>query len=326
MSDNSSADPPSVCHAGGMIQRRLFTGTNRQFQALTGLSRAEFAALLPAFATAYHDQVVVPLWQGRTRRRQPGGGRRGYVPRLAERFAFILLYVRQYPTQDLLAALFGMSQPQANYWVLTLLPVLQATLGQVVALPLRPATATMAALQAQCAELTFLLDATERPVRRPKDDARQRAHYSGKKKRHTVKNTLLTNAEGSQILLVGRTATGNTHDKTLAVADAIPYPADSVGAGDLGYQGHAPPDLTLVIPIKKPRGGDLTEEERALNTRLAQLRIPVEHAIRGLKISRIAAEVFRNTKAGLVDSVAEIATGLYNWKSRQRGHVTPVAA
>jgi len=152
-----------------------------------------------------------------------------------------------------------MSQPQANYWVLTLLPVLQATLGREVALPLRPAT-------------------------------------------------------------------GKTHDKTLAEADAIPYPPGSHGAGDLGYQGHAPPNLSLAIPIKTPRGGVLTEEERALNTRLAQLRIPVEHAIRGVKISRMAAEVFRNTKEGLADVVIEIAAGLYNWKSRRRGHVLPVAS
>lgn len=308
-----------------MIQRRLFTCANRQFRALTGVTRQEFDALLPAFAAAYHDQVVGPRWQGRTRRRQPGGGRTGYVPHLAERFALILLYVRQYPTQDVLAALFGMSQPQANYWVLTLLPVLRATLEREVALPLRPATASVAALQAQCPDLTFLLDATERPVRRPKDDARQRAHYSSKKKRHTVKNTLLTNARGRQILVVGDTATGKTHDKTLAEADAIPSPPESHGAGDLGYQGHAPPTLTLTIPRKTPRGGILSEEERALNTRLAQLRIPVEHAIRGLKISRIAAEVFRNTKAGLADVVVEIAAGLYNWKSRQRGGVWPVA-
>jgi hypothetical protein len=225
-----------------------------------------------------------------------------------------------------LAALFGMSQPQANYWVLTLLPVLHTALGHEIALPLRPATATVAALQAQCPDLTFLLDATERPVRRPTDDTRQREHYSGKKKRHTVKNTLLTNAQGSQIVEVGRTATGKTHDKTLAETDAIPYPPGSHGAGDLGYQGHAPPHLTLTLPLKTPRGGELSEEERALNTRLAQLRIHVEHAIRGLKISRIAAEVFRNTKAGLVDVVVEIAAGLYNWKSRRRGHVLPVAA
>jgi len=44
-----------------MMQHHICSCATRQFQALTGLSRREFDALLPAFAAAYHDQVVVPL-------------------------------------------------------------------------------------------------------------------------------------------------------------------------------------------------------------------------------------------------------------------------
>lgn len=301
-----------------MIQHRAFQASSRAFRALTGLTRAEFEHLVPAFAGALQTQAAA-TWQGRLRRRQAGGGRRGYLPTPQERLLFILVYVRLYPIQELQALLFGVSQPQAHYWIHTLLPVLRTALGRECALPARPA-ASMEDLQQRCPTLIFLLDATERPIQRPQDDDRQRRHYSGKQKRHTLKNTIVSNARGTQVAFVGTTTAGQVHDKTLAAADAPPFPPDSRGAGDLGYQGLAPPNLSLICPIKTPRGGRLTAEERACNRRVAQLRIYVEHAIRGIKIHRVTADVLRATKAGFADLVVEVATGLFNWKNCRRGY------
>ncbi|HOF86630.1 MAG TPA: hypothetical protein PLZ36_00820 [Armatimonadota bacterium] len=80
-----------------MIQYRLFTCAHRQLRALAGLSRQECDRLVLSFVAAYHGQGIVPLWRGRT----------GYLPTVQSRLAFILVYGRQYPTQDLQAALFG---------------------------------------------------------------------------------------------------------------------------------------------------------------------------------------------------------------------------
>ncbi len=78
--------------------------------------------------------------------------------------------------------------------------------------------------------------------------------------------------------------------------------------------------------MKQPKGGELTEEEKGLNTQLAKLRIYVEHAIRGIKRSRMAAEIFRNTRAGMIDLSMEVAAGLYNLTNRYRGHeISPVS-
>ncbi len=40
----------------------------------------------------------------------------------------------------------------------------------------------------------------ERPIQRPKDREAQQAHYSGKKKQHTVKNNLLMNVNSKVVL------------------------------------------------------------------------------------------------------------------------------
>lgn len=306
-----------------MLQRRVVTNA-RLLRAVSGFSRDEFHRLLPSFALAYHDAVAQERGE-RPRRRRVGGGRKGQLPALADKLLFILVYVHLYPIQEVQGVLFSLGQSQASDWAIRLLPVLKAALGREIALPARP-PASMDALCRQCPDLTFLLDATERPIQRPGHAERQRQHYSGKKKRHTVKNTVVTDAKGRRIVYLGATARGSTHDKTQAETDAPPFPPDSRGGADLGYQGYHPPNLVLTIPFKKPKGGVLTPEEKALNTALAKLRIPVEHAIRGIKRQRIAADLFRNTRAGMIDLSIEVAAGMYNLTNQYRGYSAPIAA
>jgi hypothetical protein len=226
-----------------------------------------------------------------------------------------------YPIQEIQGVLFGVGQSQASDWAMRLLPVLQAALKHEVALPARR-PATMEDLVAHCPALIFLLDATERTIRRPGDDGCQKAHYSGKKKRHTVKNTVICDHKGRRVLYVGETTRGSMHDKTLAEADAPPFPPESRGLADLGYQGYHPPNLLLLIPFKKPKGGELTDDEKAVNTAIAKKRIYVEHAIRGIKRQRIAADIFRNTSAGMIDLSIEVAAGLYNLTNQYREQPT----
>ena len=65
---------------------------------------------------------------------------------------------------------------------------------------------------------------------------------------------------------------------------------------DKGYQGLAKLHNQSFIPCKKPRGGQLTQTQRAYNRELAKLRIKVEHVIRRLKVFRILAERYRNRR------------------------------
>ena len=280
------------------------------------MTRAEFTRLLPAFTQAYTEAMAAEQTK-QVRRRRPGGGRRGQLPLDAEKLLFILVYVTQYPVQELQGLLFGIGQSQASAWALRLFPVLQAALGRELALPARK-TATLEDLQAQCPDLVFLLDATERQIPRPTDAERQTACYSGKKKRHTLKNTVVTDATGRKIVFLGATTAGSRHDKRLAEEDAPPFPPGSRVPSDSGYQGYAVEGVSVLTPFKKPRGGELTAEEKAVNTRLSQHRIPVEHAIGGMKQARILRDPFRNRAAELADTAIVVAAGLYNFKCQLR--------
>jgi hypothetical protein len=63
---------------------------------------------------------------------------------------------------------------------------------------------------------------------------------------------------------------------------------------------------------KKPRGQELTVEDKALNQIMSGVRIVVEHALAGVKRCRIVKDEFRNTKAGFSDLVMEVARALHN--------------
>ncbi len=56
---------------------------------------------------------------------------------------------------------------------------------------------------------------------------------------------------------------------------------------------HPEPRLTVQTPHKKPRGGELTDEQRRFNRELGAVRIRVEHCLGWLKNWAVLATRFR---------------------------------
>jgi hypothetical protein len=81
---------------------------------------------------------------------------------------------------------------------------------------------------------------------------------------------------------------------------------------DSGFQGFAPMEVVIYQPIKKQRGQERTEAERAHNHLVGQIRVAVEHVLSGVKRMRIVKERFRATKPRFADRVMLIACGLHN--------------
>jgi len=72
----------------------------------------------------------------------------------------------------------------------------------------------------------------------------------------------------------------------------------------------------VTAPYKKPRGGELTEAQKEFNRALGKRRIKVEHAIRRLRIFRIAREVFR-MDGKMYLTVMECVAGLARARMQQ---------
>jgi len=76
--------------------------------------------------------------------------------------------------------------------------------------------------------------------------------------------------------------------------------------------------LPNVPAEKKPRKSELTDAEKRENQRISQVRVRVEHAIAGIKRSRVVKDILRNTKEGFSDLAMVLASGLHNLRVRQR--------
>ena len=81
-----------------------------------------------------------------------------------------------------------------------------------------------------------MIDCTEQPISRPQDNRTQEAHYSGKKKRHTLKTEYIVSAEG-RIASVSPSHPGSCHDLTIRRAGPA-LPKTARGYADSGYQGY----------------------------------------------------------------------------------------
>jgi hypothetical protein len=282
------------------------------FQNFTGLTVATFTELRPRFSTAYEPAPrAEAAMRGTPRQRHAGAGRPATLATPAAQLLFILCYFKFYPTQAVQGFLFGFSQAQAHVWIHRLTPVLNAALGDAQQLPARKATSVQQVLAA-CPGLEFVIDRTERPIQRPPDPRRQQDSYSGKKKRDTVKNMVITDKRSKKIKAVRRTRPGRTHDKTVTDDEAYQFAAGSTLFKATGFQGYEPAGITTRQPKKKPRTGRLTDAEQAVNQSISRQRMGVEHSIGGANVYRIVRDIYRNHRPAYEDLIFETACGLHH--------------
>jgi len=157
---------------------------DRQMRALTGLSINQFDILLDAFSKAYEKLAQEAYQEGLsdgTRKRRPGGGRKGALPTMRDKLLFLLYYFKVYPTFDVLGTQFGMVRSKANENLYKLLPVLYQALVDLEVMPKRKFSSAEELKETLEGVEKILIDVTERSYRRSQDDEKQREHYSGKK-------------------------------------------------------------------------------------------------------------------------------------------------
>lgn len=295
----------------------------RIFLSFTGLTPEEFLILLMDFDYAWQVYEVDQLIGSFPRQRQPGGGRKvTSLPRIEDKLLFILIYLKLYPLQTVLGFLFGLSQPRANEWIPLLSEILKSALTCGACLPARDGGQLAAAL-AETEERLALIDGVERRTQRPTAPEAQQANYSGKKKGHTRKNVLVTTYHRRRVEYLSDTDEGRRHDKPIADKAELTFPEEITLGQDTGFQGYAPPNVRVCQPKKKPKGQELSPDEKARNTLIARLRIRVEHVIAGIKRCRIVKDTFRNTTQGFDDLVMEIACGLHNFRAECRHWGSP---
>lgn len=201
-----------------------------------------------------------------------------------------LVYVRQNLNQAAVADLFGLSQPTVSRVYRGMLPLI----GEALCLHVPDL------LEAIRGRLV-LVDGTDVPTG---NRAGHGDNYSGKRHRAGV-NIQVASATSGGLLGVSRPVKGSMHDRKAFTecgweAALVDHPT----IADPAYQG-----TSAITPRKKPRGGELSANDKANNRTISSLRSAVERCIAHLKNWKIIATGYRGRLTELPD-VIRIITAL----------------
>jgi len=284
---------------------------DRLLRALTGLNRKAFDELCAVFSAVYQETLQS---DSKPRQRARGGGRKARLESMESKLFFILFYFKCYPTFDVLGFLFDLERGRANRWMHRLQRILETALGKKMVLPERKLESMEQFLERFPEVTEVILDGTERPVQRPKDAEKQKEHYSGKKKRHTRKH-ITGSTRKKRVIILTKARAGKIHDKRqLDEADLVGNIPDEVKiAGDLGFQGLQKEFVNIHLPHKKPRGKELTAEQKQENKEFSAQRVVCEHAHAGMKRYGAVSAIYRNRVPDFDDHLMLTAAGLWNF-------------
>jgi hypothetical protein len=301
-----------------------------RFRALTGLTEEQYDQLLTDLTPRYEAAEAVRLFRPNRQRRR-GAGRKFCRP-LAERLLLALVWLRVYPTYEVLGTLFDVDKGTVCHWLHPLLSLLRQTTAVDLHWPdPQEPKRDWGAVLRDFPAVGAIVDATEQRTRRPKDPPgtpptekgkAQRPYYSGKKKAHLLKTQIAVTPHG-QITEVSETVPGSVNDLTLLRQSGT---LDRVSGGtllDSGYQGIQKdrPQPLLYQAYRASRGHPLTPEQKAANRVLGHYRVEVEHTLAGMKVYQVLAAVYRHGR-GAYNDVFCVVAALTN---RRRGFEAVVA-
>ena len=152
----------------------------------------------------------------------------------------------------------------------------------------------------------LLIDATENSKQRPSNKEDQKKYYSGKKS-HTLK-TILIATKDKYIKYLSPSCYGKTHDYSFfkqLFSPKVKWFENCCVLVDSGFQGFGKDYQTkkLFLPQKRKKNGDLTENQKNGNKKIAQKRIFVENSISGMKRYRILINKIRLHIIDLYDEI-----------------------
>jgi hypothetical protein len=293
------------------------------FLAMTGQRIEHYHHLLEAFIIV-HDLYFSEFdYQGKRRayKIKPKIYSNSGLNSHQERLVFILSYLKLNTIQACHADLFNIDQRQCNMFIHSLKIVLDKTLSHLNMMPAQ----TDRALQIKLLglpEQSIIHDGIEREIPRPQDKEAQKATYSGKAHKNTLKNGIITTMS-CFVLFLSPSVEGKMHDKKLADT-YYSIPPHFTLWQDTGYQGYAPKDVTIMQPFKKKAHCELSQKQKDYNTAISRVRVRVEHAIGSIKRCRIVKDECRCRKNEFPYTILRTCAGLHNFRITKNEFKYPV--
>ncbi len=171
------------------------------------------------------------------RKRKAGAVGRPFKLDVKNRFLILLVYYRLYITYTLTGFLFDLDQSN----ICRDIQKIESLIRQCVPIPQKTYRITKRLKILEEVEKYFpgflsFTDCTEQQIPRSVDNRRRKLYYSGKKKRHTVKNQITVNNRGYILHKIGYKK-GRKHDYDVYKRNHPVIPKEVVNVVDLGYLG-----------------------------------------------------------------------------------------
>lgn len=298
-----------------MLNHTKLARKPEQFLRFTGMSVKQFDFLAKKVQKQYKITETKRL-SNRKRIRNIGAGR-PFKLSVRDRIIMLLIYYRCYTSYDLLEYIFGVDASTVCRDITKIEPIVK----QCIPIPAKlyayaKKINDVTQLQEFFPDLIVITDGTEQPIPRPKDKHKRKTHYSGKKKRHTIKNQITINLDGT-IIHKPPHSPGRRNDYAILKIKHPVLSEELMIFYDLGYLGVEKdfPNQISILPYKKKKGKELTITQKEWNKLQSKIRIKVEHAICKIKKFRISTDTFRN-KLCRYDTISEIVCGIINFKIR----------
>ena len=166
-----------------MMNYNTIYQNDKKFLSLTSLYPQEFDELLAVFSEKWYQYHKHFDSHGK-RRKSPKPSYSNdtkTLPKVEDKLFFILVYLKNHPTQEFLSAVFDLEQSRASRWIKTLSEVLESALNQMDILPCRDGSALIQFLDDKDIDC-LIIDGMEQRTKRAVDDEAQQDKFSGKKK------------------------------------------------------------------------------------------------------------------------------------------------
>jgi hypothetical protein len=253
---------------------------NLEFRRIVGVKKETFYFLL---------EKLRPSW---LKKRKAGGP----IPKLKleDQLLLTLSYLRHYSTYLETGAKFGVSETRAY----EICKAIESVLITKKALHL-PGRKALVSNDNKFEAVVF--DVTECSIERPKRRKKgrlknvQKHYYSGKKKKHTLKEQIVVD-QNSKKIIATRQDKGRVHDFKIYKKSKQYVHPDTKIQGDSGYQGIQKIHRNSEIPKKRSKKQPLSREDKDNNRRISSERIIVENVFAFIKKFKIISCKYRNRR------------------------------
>lgn len=226
---------------------------------MTGLKIAEFDCLyqdvLPLMTQAHQTRLT------RADRQRAIGGGAVFKLDACDQLLLAVVWLRVYPTHEVLGFLFGVSDSTVSRLVNRIVPLLARAGRDTMKMtdPGPKSRRTLSQLYETEPALRVVVDSFEQRVQVPRARKEADTYYSGKKRCHTIKTQVVVAETSGRIVDVCESVPGRTADITLARQSGLAkaLPPDAHILGDLAYTG-----LDKPVPCAPDQEQDKDQDQK----------------------------------------------------------------